>query len=162
MPIRRKLHICCMLTIGGAAVLLSLIHLHSLRLIISGRNTSKAVGDIMIISSLGMSLAVIALNFPSMRIFWHHVLGSHNGTIDASQRSYELRAGDIRKQTSTHISNSPVYETGSLASPILPAASATNPIVRSSPALLEKTGRTRFPTVNNEFGSRPRTPPDFV
>jgi hypothetical protein len=151
-----------MLTIGGAAVLLSIMHLHALRIIMSGKNTSKAIGEIMILSSLGMSLAVIALNFPSMRIFWHHVLGSHDETIDASQRSYELRTGDVRKQTSTCISHSPVYGTGSLASPILPVASAASPMVRSSPALLEKTGRTRFPIVNDEFGSRPRTPPNFV
>jgi hypothetical protein len=151
-----------MLTIGGAAILLSIVHLHSLRLIMSGRNTSKAVGEIMILSSLGMSLAVIALNLPSMRIFWHHVLGSHNGTIDVSQRSCELRAGDIRKQTATYISHSPVYETGSLSSPMLPEASAARLMVQSSPALLEKTGRTRFSTVSDEFGSRPRTPLNLV
>jgi hypothetical protein len=162
MPTRRKLYIYCMLTIGGAAVLLSIMHLHALRIIMSGKNTSKAIGEIMILSSLGMSLAVIALNFPSMRIFWHHVLGSHDETIDASQRSYELRTGDVRKQTSTCISHSPVYGTGSLASPILPVASAASPMVRSSPALLEKTGRTRFPTVSNKFGSRTRTPPNLV
>ena len=162
MPIRRKLYICCMLAIGGGAVLLGFVHFHSLRVLISGKNTSKAIGETMIVSSLGMCLAVIALNLPSMRIIWHHVLESHNGTINASQRSCELGPGDIRKQTSTYISHSPYYENGSLSSPMLPLASATGPMVQPSPALMDKTGRSRFPTVNGEFGSRPRTPANSV
>jgi hypothetical protein len=128
----------------------------------SGTDTSIAIGETMIISSLAMSLAVVALNLPSMRILWHHLSESHNEASDASQRSCEVRTGDIRKETYTYISHSPVYETGSLSSPILPLASATSPMIRSSPALMDKTGRSRFPTINEDFGSRPRTPANSV
>jgi hypothetical protein len=151
-----------MFAIGGAAVLLGFIHFRSLHVIMSGTDTSKAIGETMIISSLAMSLAVVALNLPSMRILWHHLSESHNEASDASQRSCEVRTGDIRKETYTYISHSPVYETGSLSSPTLPLASATGPMIRSSPALMDKTGRSRFPTINEDFGSRPRTPANSV
>ncbi|KAJ4332778.1 hypothetical protein N0V87_008136 [Didymella glomerata] len=65
VPLRRKLHICCMFTVGGAAVALGFIRMHSLQTINSGTDTSKAVGETMIVGALGMSLAAIAHNLPS-------------------------------------------------------------------------------------------------
>ncbi|KAF1352735.1 hypothetical protein EJ07DRAFT_35695, partial [Lizonia empirigonia] len=69
-PIRRKVFICCVFATGGAAVMLGFIRLHSLHILISNTNMSRGVGETMIEGALGMSLAALAHNLPSVRLFW--------------------------------------------------------------------------------------------
>ncbi|KAF1931427.1 uncharacterized protein M421DRAFT_56495, partial [Didymella exigua CBS 183.55] len=159
VPLRRKLHICCMFTIGGVAVALSFIRMHSTKTLNSGTDTSKAVGEIMIIGALGMSLAAFAHNLPSLRVFWKHISKSRSKARDASQLPFATRPRGKLPSTALLGTDSIVYEVDGLSRPMQHTASATSLVDRPLPALPAVTRHARYPTVNSDFGSRPRTPP---
>ena len=158
MPLRRKMHICCMFTIGGAAVALGFIRMHSLKIINSGTDTSKAVGETMIVGALGMSLAAVAHDLPSLRVFWKHVSKRRPKAKSTPQPPFNSRP---RKLPSTSLLgiDGTVYDVSSFLRPVHPFASKTSLADRPLPTLPAVARQVRYPIVNDEFGSRPRTPP---
>lgn len=164
MPIRRKVYICCVFTTGGAAVLLSFIRLHSQRILISNRNTSLGVGQLMIEGALGMSLAALAHNLPSIRILCNHVFKSRSETKNTSYRPCDSSPRKGTKSNTSYGLGSAPYGLGGFSRPIRPTVSATSLMDRPAPILPEETyanmsGRPRYPIVDLEFGMRPRAPP---
>lgn len=159
VPLRRKVHICCMFTIGGVAVALGFIRMHSLRILSSGVNTSKAVGETMIVGALGMSLAAIAYNLPSLRVLWKHMSSSRSRAKSPSRRSYDPRSRDKTLTAATHGPGRASRRVGSLSRTMQSTASATRLVDRPYPQLPTAARQARYPTVNDGFGMRPRTPP---
>ena len=162
LPIRRKVHICCMFTVGGAAVTLGFVRMRSLRILNSGTNTSDAVGEMMIVGALGMSLAAIAHNLPSMRVFWTHISNSRSKAQGMWQRPCAIKSKDELQSITMYGLHSAVYGLGSFQRPMLPAVSVTSLVDRPLPALPNGARQPRYPIVNDDFGLRPRTPPSIV
>jgi hypothetical protein len=158
VPFRRKMQICCMFAIGGAAVVLGFIRMHSLKIINSGTDTSTAVGETMIVGALGMSLAVVAHNLPSLRMFWKHVSKGRPKAKGKPQPPFDIRP---RKLPSTSLlgTDGTVYEVNEFLSPEHPSASMTGLVDRPLPPLPAVARQARYPIVNDDFGSRARTPP---
>lgn len=161
VPFHRKMHICSMFGIGGAAVALGFIRMHSLQIINSGTNTSKAVAETMIVGALGMSLAAVAHNLPSLRVVWRHISLHRSKAKNTSQTPFHPRQ---RKLPSTSLlgTDGTVYDISSFTRPVQPPASVTNFVERPLPTLPAGTRQARYPSVNDDFGSRPRTPPSVV
>ncbi|KAF3044322.1 hypothetical protein E8E12_007750 [Didymella heteroderae] len=103
VPFRRKMHICCMFTIGGAAVALGFIRMHSLQIISSGTDTSRAVGETMIVGALGMSLAAVAHNLPSLQVFWKHVSKNRSKGKVTSQPPFNTRIRKLPSASATSL-----------------------------------------------------------
>lgn len=162
VPLRRKVHICCMFTVGGAAVLLGFVRMHSLRITNTGENTSRAVGEAMIVGALGMSMASIAHNLPSMRVFYTHVSSSRSKPRNASQRPCGVKTHNVIQRTITYSVDSVDHGTDSFSRPMLSVACAPSWAGRPLPALPEGGSQLRYPLVDEEFGSRPRTPPSVA
>jgi hypothetical protein len=150
-----------MFTVGGAAVALGFIRMHSLQTINSGTDTSKAVGETMIMGALGMSLAAIAHNLPSVRVFWEHISKRRLKAKGNSQLPFDTRP---RKLPSTSLlgTNGTVYNVSSFLRPVHPPASKTSLVDRPLPILPAGARQARYPIVNDDFGSRPRTPPSVA
>ena len=161
VPLRRKMHICCMFAIGGAAVTLGFIRMHSLKIINSGTDTSKAVGETMIVGALGMSLAAVAHNLPSLRVFWKHIPKRRLKVKSTSQPPFNTRP---RKLPSTSLlgTDGTVYDVASFSRPVYPSASKTSLVDRPLPTLPAGARPPRYPVVNEDFGSGPRTPPSVA
>ncbi len=148
-----------MFAIGGAAVALGFIRIHSSRALNTGIEMSNNVGEMMIIASLGMSLAAIAHNLPSMRVFWNHVSKSLSPAKHASQRLCQVKARDKLQDSTTYDPKSVDYGDGNFSRPYVRTMSTTNLVDRPLPALPNTAATPRYPLVNDDFGSRPRTPP---
>lgn len=148
VPLRRKVHICCMFTIGGAAVALGFVRMHSLKALDSGTETSRAVGEMMIVGALGMSLAAIAHNIPSLRIYWKHVSASR-----ARRCRFDSTPRGGLPSTALLGTDGTVYGVASTQSAGL--------VSRPLPAL-PVAARHRYPAVGESFGVRPRTPPSVA
>lgn len=152
-----------MFSVGGTAVLLGIFRFHSLRILISGTDTSRAVGEAIIVGALGMSLALIAHNLPSMRLFWTHVTSSL-AARNASRRLCEAKSHIVIQHTialDTGSAGSTTYGAGSFSRPILPSESATSRVERPL-ALRPGSNRPWYPNVDEDFGTQPRTPPSTV
>ncbi|KZM28499.1 uncharacterized protein EKO05_0006000 [Ascochyta rabiei] len=164
MPTRRKIYIFCLLTTGTAAVALGFIRIDSLRRLTTNIDTSAAVGEMMIVAALGMSLAAITHNLPSMRIFWRHVSKSRSNVRDTSYRPCNINSRDKLQATTTYWLGSAVSGLEGSLRHIQPTVSVTSPTDRPLPAVLMTTydgspNQLRYPVVDLEFGMRPRTPP---
>lgn len=148
VPLRRKMHVCCVFGVGGAAVMLGFIRLHSLAVINSGTDTSRAVGETMIVGALGMSLAAVAHNLPSLRVFWKHV----SQRREKARTSFDTRP---RKLPSTSLlgTDGTVYDVAGFSRPM-----HTKTSLMDRPLPILPAGK-RYPIVNEDFGTRPRTPP---
>lgn len=70
MPFRRKIAVISVFAFGGAAVIMGLIRFHSLRGMQSLFDTSRSIGEIIIVAALELNLAVIAVNLPAIRSIW--------------------------------------------------------------------------------------------
>jgi hypothetical protein len=70
MPRSQKIAVISVFMFGGAAVLMSIIRFHSFIAINSMFNTSRGVGETMIIAALELNLAAIASNLPAIRSIW--------------------------------------------------------------------------------------------
>ncbi|KAF3006509.1 hypothetical protein E8E13_004952 [Curvularia kusanoi] len=162
LPLRRKIHICCVSAVGGVAVLMDFIHIHAVRALNTGTNTSRAIGETMIVGALGLSLAAIAYNLPSMRILWIHVMGSYSEPKNASQRSCNAESGYSLQGDTTKRSSGAIRKTVSISTTVQSAALVTNGIGRPMSASPDGTYWPRYPIINDDFGSRPRTPPSIV
>ena len=107
MPPRRKIYICCVVTIGGAAVILGFIRINSLRILSTNTHTSDGAGEMMVVAALGMSLAAIAHNLPSLRVFWKHIMKSRTKTKNTLCGPFELNSQDKLHPTSKYKLGSP-------------------------------------------------------
>ncbi|KAJ8107948.1 hypothetical protein OPT61_g8517 [Boeremia exigua] len=153
LPTRRKIHICCMFTIGGVAVALGFIRIRSLRTINIGRGTPATVGEMMILGALGMSLAAIAHNLPSLIVLWGHIANSRPTT---RRRLCNVKARGKLQGTTMYGFEAAVCGINRLPRRTLSTASVTRLVDRPLPALPVE---ARYPVVNDGFGSQPRTPP---
>jgi len=70
MPFRRKLAVISVFAFGGAAVIMGLIRFHSLVAVQSLFETSRGIGEIIIVAALELNLATIAVNLPAIRSIW--------------------------------------------------------------------------------------------
>ena len=159
LPTRRKLYICCVYGIGGAAVTLGFIRMHALHVLNTNTMTFEAVGEMMIEGALGMSLAAIAHNLPAMRVFWKHVSNFRSEAKRTSYRPCDTEPRDKLPLRATYGLNSTMYGNGSFSRPTRPAMSAASLADRSLSALPDGRILPRYPAVDVDFASRPRTPP---
>lgn len=153
-----------MFATGAAAVMLSFIRLHSLHILISNTNMSRGVGETMIEGALGMSLAAIAHNLPSLRVFWTHVSKSRSEVKDMSYRQCEVDSREKLQPRTDFGQDSAGDSLGNCSKPVQPISSAKSPIDRPLPALpgvahVDVASWPRYPVIDLEFGMRPRTPP---
>jgi hypothetical protein len=70
MPRSQKIAVISVFLFGASAVFMSIIRFHSLIAINSIFNTSRGVGETMIIAALELNLAAIAANLPAIRSIW--------------------------------------------------------------------------------------------
>jgi hypothetical protein len=115
MAPRRKIFIACVLSIGGAAVLLGFVRIHSLRILNTNTDTSKGVGEMMIVAALGMSLAAIAHNLPSIRVLWRHISKHPSKRKDTSVSSSSISSRNRRQTNTTYRLKQPTIPKMSLA-----------------------------------------------
>lgn len=132
--------------------------MHALHVLNTNTRTSEAVGEMMIEGAIGMSLVAVAHNLPSMRVLWTHIMKSYLNKR-TSYRPCDVESKDKLQPITTFGLDSTVYGDGSFSRPNHPAMFATSLVDRPLPALPNDVFQPRYPNVNGEFGTRPRTPP---
>ena len=70
MPTKRKLAVLSVFLFGGASVIMSIIRFHSVVFVQSLNNTSKNIGEVMIVVALELNFAAVAVNLPAIRAIW--------------------------------------------------------------------------------------------
>ncbi|KAF2025770.1 hypothetical protein EK21DRAFT_103697 [Setomelanomma holmii] len=70
MPRRRKIAVISVFAFGGAAVIMGIIRFHSLLALKSIMNTSRGIGEIVIVAALELNLATTGVNLPAIRSIW--------------------------------------------------------------------------------------------
>ena len=82
MPLRTKLGVISVFAFGGISVILSMIRFHSLIKLISldPLSTAHGVGEIMIVASLELNVAAIAVNLPAIRSIYVKLAKKHAAT----------------------------------------------------------------------------------
>jgi hypothetical protein len=70
MPRGHEITVISVFLFGGTAVLMGIILSHSFIAINSIFNTSRGLGQTMIIAALELNLAAIASNLPAIRLIW--------------------------------------------------------------------------------------------
>lgn len=69
MPLQRKIGVISVFAFGGLSVILSIIRFHPLLKLVhlDPRVTAKGVGEVIIVASLELNVAAIAVNLPAIR-----------------------------------------------------------------------------------------------
>ncbi|EFQ95832.1 hypothetical protein PTT_04702 [Pyrenophora teres f. teres 0-1] len=98
MPTKRKLAVLSVFLFGGSSVIMSCIRFHSVVHVQSLVNTSKNIGEVMIVVALELNLAAVAVNLPSIRAIW--VKGWNGRRGGAEARTGALN-GISKRQTYT-------------------------------------------------------------
>ncbi|RMZ74484.1 integral membrane [Pyrenophora seminiperda CCB06] len=139
MPTKRKLGVLSVFLFGGGAVIMSIIRFHSVVFVQSLNNTSKNIGEVMIVVALELNLAAIAVNLPAIRAIWVHrqtgpkgVTGSKGGLLN----------GISKRQTYT-VSHEPhdVHEMGRAGNATTNKSATSHSFVSRLPLLSSRRAR---------------------
>ncbi|KAI2486709.1 hypothetical protein Ptr902_00842 [Pyrenophora tritici-repentis] len=101
MPTKRKLAVLSVFLFGGSSVIMSCIRFHSVVYVQSLVNTSKNIGEVMIVVALELNLAAVAVNLPSIRAIWVKGWNGRRGAAEAGTGGSGALNGISKRQTYT-------------------------------------------------------------
>jgi len=119
MPLRKKIAVISVFAFGAGSVILGILRFHSVLKLLSINNTSNGVGETIIVVSLELNLAAIAVNLPAIRsIFVKRSNARREATLtNGGSRSRPMQSAN-RPLT---LRTKEAHEMSQLSSPVRPS-----------------------------------------
>jgi hypothetical protein len=119
MPRRKKLGVISVFLFGAGSVIMSILRFHSVLKLLDISNTSRGVGEIIIVVALELNLAAIAVNLPAIRSIWvKKAKDRASASLSNDQYSSKSRKGLSTNNTIGSARPRATYEMTQLSSPV--------------------------------------------
>jgi hypothetical protein len=119
MPRRKKLGVISVFLFGAGSVIMSILRFHSVLKLLDISNTSRGVGEIIIVVALELNLAAIAVNLPAIRSIWvKKAKDRASASLSNDQYSSKSRKGPSTNTTLGSARPRATHEMTPLSSPV--------------------------------------------